>query len=176
MTAFIDRILGTCVAICTFIGGIAVVAMMVHICADVVFKYTIGKPVPATLEMVSYYYMSAAVLLPLAALERDGSLVFVEVFYDRFGPGSQRFFHVVALLLGVAYCAMLAYAAWSPALRAYAVGSYAGTLTPVSIWPTRFLPVIGFGLLALVLLAKLATLLRGGNVDVDGESTERAQP
>lgn len=170
----INRILGTCISACTFIGGAAIVVMMLHICADVVLKYTIGVPVPATLEMVSYYYMSAAIFLPFAALERDGSLVFVEILYDHFGARTRTLFHVLGLSLSVVYCVFLAYAAWSPALRAFSVGSYAGTLTQVSIWPTRFLPVVGFGLLAAMMLAKIVAILGGAPApaaadDPDGE-------
>lgn len=174
MAAFLDRVLGACITVCTFIGGAAIVAMMIHICADVAFKYTIGKPVPATLEMVSYYYMSAAVFLPFAALERDGNLVFVEIFYDRFGPRSQKFFHITALVASVAYCGILAYAAWNPAIKAYDVGSYAGTLTQISIWQTRFLPIIGFGLLAVVMFAKLLVLLTGGTPAQSDENSGEA--
>ncbi len=147
--------------------------MMIHICADVVLKYTIGAPVPATLEMVSYYYMSAAVFLPFAALERDGNLVFVEIIYDRIGADAQTIFHLLALVFSVAYCGVLAYAAWNPAVRAFAAGSYAGTLTQIPIWPTRFLPIVGFSLLAVVMLAKIFVILTGGTIVSGSGDVER---
>lgn len=158
----LDRILGGVTGVFTLIGAFALVAMMVHITLDVVLKALFGSPVPVTMEATSFYYMTAVVMLPLAALERHGDLVYVELFYDRMGPGIRYWLYLLVLTIGAVYCLTVAYAAWFPAMRAMRVGAYAGSLIRIEIWPTRFLPVAGFGLLGLILAWKLIiTMVKG---------------
>ncbi len=151
----------------TFTGGTALIAMMLHINIDVIGKYLFNNPAPATLEMVSYYYMAAVAVLPLAALERKGSLVYVELFYSMMPVWLKRCVLPFALTMATLYCAAAAYAAWEPAMNAYRVGAYVGSTVMVSTWPTRFLPVIGFGLLAVVLARKTVFILVRGRTATD---------
>lgn len=158
-----DRLSSSLSRFLTFIGGVALVAMMLQVNIDVVGKYFFNWPVPLTMEMVSYYYMAAVTLLPLAALERKGSsLVHVELVYDYMPGWLRRIVFPAALLLSAVYCACAGYAAWNPAMSAYEAGSYAGSIVTIVIWPTRFFPVIGFGLLALVLTLKAIGHVRSG--------------
>ena len=152
-----------------FVGGACLVAMMLHVSIDVISKYVFNHPVPLTMEMVSYYYMTAVAFLPLAALERKGaSLVHVELVYGKMSRRLRTVVLPMALLASAAYCACAGYAAWKPAVRAMRTGTYAGSDIIVSIWPTRFLPVVGFALLALVLLAKAVNVVRHG-IESEGE-------
>lgn len=144
-----------------FFGGIGLVAMMLHVTADVIGKYLFNMPVPLTMEMVSYYYMVAVAALPLAALERkSSSLVHVELVYGQMPVMLRRIVLPVALALAAAYCFSVSYAAWKPAMSAFNVGAYAGSTVTVVTWPTRFFPLIGFGALALVLALKVVVLVR----------------
>ena len=156
----VDRILRHLVRAFTVLGALGLVAMTVHVNVDVAGKYLFRAPAPATIEMVSYYYMAAVAMLPLAALERRGSLVHVDLVYQTLPAPVRRILHPAALFVASAYCAAAAYAAWGPAVRAWSVGAYAGTSVTVITWPTRFLPVVGFGLLAAVLAVKAAGLPR----------------
>ena len=51
-----------------WIAGIALVAMMIHICIDVVANLILGTPVPLTNAAVTQYYMIAVAYLPMAWL------------------------------------------------------------------------------------------------------------
>ena len=73
------RLLGRLANALAFLGGIAVVLMMLHICADVIAKYVFNSPIPGTLEIVSNYYMVATVFLPLALVERKNAHIAVEI-------------------------------------------------------------------------------------------------
>lgn len=147
------------------VAGIGLILMMLQVTADVIGRYLFTMPVPLTMEMVSFYYMTLVAFLPLLALERKpGGMIHVELFYDWMPEGLRRWAFSLAMLLGALYCGIAAYAAWWPAVGAYATGSYVGSIYTIASWPTRFLPAIGFGLLALVYLAKLFAGLRG---DVD---------
>jgi TRAP-type C4-dicarboxylate transport system permease small subunit len=150
--------------------------MMLHVNIDVIGKYLFNMPAPATLEMVSYYYMAAVAALPLAALERKGSLVYVELFYSMMPAWLKRGVLPFALTTATLYCGAAAYAAWEPAINAYRVGAYVGSSVTVSTWPTRFIPVIGFGLLAIMLVWKTVSILVRGVTTCDeaGEAEEDA--
>ena len=156
----LDRFLRNLVRGFTAVGALGLVAMTVHVNVDVVGKYLFTAPAPATIEMVSYYYMAAVAMLPLAALERRGSLVHVDLVYQGLPPRMRRILHPAALVVAAAYCVAAAYAAWEPAVRAWSIGAYAGTSVTVATWPTRFIPVAGFGLLAAVLALKAVSLVR----------------
>lgn len=155
------------------VGALALLAMMLHVTADVVFKYVLHSPVPLTMEMVTYYYMAAVVFLPLFSLERKGAnLVHVELVYGMLSRRVRRVMLPAALLLAALFCACAGYAAWKPAMQAFKAGTYAGSLVVVPIWPTRFLPVVGFALLAICLMLKAFNAIRHG---IDEEDEEDAR-
>ncbi len=164
----LDRIL-------LFVGAVGLILMMLHVSIDVVSKYIFNYPVPLTMEMVSYYYMTAVAFLPLAALERPGSsLVHVEIVYAHMVHRIRRVVYPAALLLAAIYCACGAFAAWKPALSALRVGSYAGSIIVIPTWPSRFLPVAGFAFLAIVLVFKGIDSIRTGMVETDEVPDELA--
>lgn len=145
----------------TFVGALGLIAMMLHVNVDVAGKYLFDMPAPATLEMVSYYYMAAVAMLPLAAMERRSGLVHVDLLYQTLPRGPRRALLITALILSAAYCASVSYAAWTPAMKAWRVGAYSGSTVTVLTWPTRFLPVAGFALIALTLLLQAVALVIG---------------
>lgn len=160
--------------IITGIGALALVAMMLHVTADVFFRYMFSSPVPLTMEMVSYYYMAAVAFLPMFSLERKGTdLVHVELVYGLLSLRVRRVLLPAALLLSAIFCACAAYAAWKPAVKAMQAGTYAGSIFIVSIWQARFLPVVGFGLLAVVLAVKAFQTVRNGIHDEGAEDLLR---
>lgn len=139
----------------TMISAAALVLMMLQVNMDVIGRFIFNAPMPLTMEMVSYYYMVAIAMLPLANLERRGkSLVHVELLYGLMPATLRHWVLVLALLVSAVFFAYAAYAAWKPAMMAYQIGAYAGSITKIAVWPTRFFPVIGFSMIALVLFLK----------------------
>ena len=63
------------------LASLFLLVMMLHVCADVALKYLMSRPIEGTLEIVSYYYMVAAVFLPLAFVELTRSAVAVDLFF-----------------------------------------------------------------------------------------------
>lgn len=152
-----------------FIGAVGLILMMLQVTVDVVGKYFFHAPMPLTMEMVSFYYMSAVVFLPLLTLERRGSsLVHVELVYDRLPRRLRAGLLPLSLLLSALYCGAASWAALQPALVAMHRGTYAGSSFIVAVWPTRFFPVAGFALVAIALVAKALTVLLKGIDAVEG--------
>jgi TRAP-type C4-dicarboxylate transport system permease small subunit len=135
------------------LGAAGVIAMLVHITAYVILRNFASSPVPATVEIVSHYYMIAIAFLPLAWAERRGEMISIEIFshfmVGRIGRINEIF---VALVTGGAYLA-LTYTTWTVAMREFTARSYVISLSvAIPVWPTYFILPAAFALAALVAL------------------------
>ncbi|PJK27495.1 TRAP transporter small permease [Minwuia thermotolerans] len=160
--SFIDRWLARATNLTTVIGAIAVVLMMVHITVDVVGKFILFLPVPATITLVSNYYMVVVAFLPLALAERRNSHISVEVLTEQFSPGVQRHIHGWTCLYSAVIFSLLTYRSFLDAVDKYELGSFImEQSTKVPIWPGHFLLPLGAGLMVLMLLLRFANYLSG---------------
>ena len=66
-------------------GGLAILPMMLHVATDVALRNLVNRPVPATYEIVTHYYMAALAFVALAWLERIRGMIAVEVTGSLFG-------------------------------------------------------------------------------------------
>ena len=142
-----------------WLAGISTLLMMAHISADVALKYLINWPIPGTLEIVSAYYMVAAVFLPIAIVELYRSSIAVDTVYQ-FLPRSLKFFCMILVFVTSAVVYMtLAWTSWGDALRSFAVGEVIMGNIAVSVWPSRFLMPVSLLLAGIVCLWHLSRLL-----------------
>lgn len=153
----------------TVVGGTCLLLMMLHVTVDVLMKYLFSYPIIGTLEIVSYYYMVAAVFLPLAAVERKHAHIFVEVFTQSLPARPQSLINGVAVLLGAAYVAVLTWQTGVEAVRQTAVlEAWDATFFDIPVWPTRWFLPIGCGALTLfMLLHGVRDLVQGITVQSD---------
>lgn len=144
-----------------YVAGAAILLMMLHVSADVLFKYLLNLPIVGTLEMVSQYYMVAVVFLPLAAIEFRREHILVELFTIRFGKRAVAALDSFSCLLAAVFSGCVT---WMSAIEAYR-----RTLTfdlvdavyyRIYVWPTRWFLTIGFGLFTLVLILHFFQFLR----------------
>ena len=149
-------------AFLALLGSVGVVVMLVHICAYVIGRHVAASPVPATVEIVSNYYMVLIAFLPLAWAERRGDMISVEVFGHLFrGPLRRLDAAFVAAVTALAY-SILAYTTWLVAMREFAVRSYVISLSmTIPVWPSYFILPLSFGLAMIVCLLRLALVLAG---------------
>lgn len=145
-------------AIC---AGIGVLAMMLHVCGDILWRIFAGSSLPATVEIVSYYYMVLVAFLPLAWVERKRSMITVELLEFALSPALQRISDALVAIAGCCIYAVLAIATWQTALRNYDTGTFVIALqAKIVTWPGYFLPPVGFALAALILVVRLLQILR----------------
>lgn len=141
------------------VTAIPMLAMMVHVTLDVTLKYTVGLPIQGTLEIVSYYYMVAIVVLPMSFVEWSRQSISVDLFYQMMSFRMQVAIMAFVLLLCAAGYGFLAWISLTDAMEAFARREIAqGTIT-IYIWPTRFLLPIALSVSALVCLVHLLRLL-----------------
>ncbi|WP_343079982.1 TRAP transporter small permease [Ostreiculturibacter nitratireducens] len=144
------------------IGALGVVAMLLHVGADVVARNLFDRPIPATNEIVSRYYMVLIAFLPLAWVERGNAMVSVELLDMAMPPGLRRVSDLLVALIASVIYAAIAWVTLQSALSEWRVGSFVDVLgREVPVWPTYFLPPAGFCLAALVTLLRAAHSVRG---------------
>ncbi|MBX3576692.1 MAG: TRAP transporter small permease [Rhizobiaceae bacterium] len=164
MRATIDRAVTSISSGLALVGALAVVIMLVHISAYVVMRIFFASPIPATVEIVSSYYMLAVAFLPIAWAERRGEMISIEVFSGLFPPLMKRL--LVPLFVAVvtfgAYV-ILTYTTWLVAAREFQAGSFVMSLNrAIPVWPGFFMLPIGFALAALVAFYRAVALLAPG--------------
>ena len=91
------------------IGIAAVGLMMFHITFDVIGKYLFNAPLPATLEIVSHYYMVVVVFLPLAMVEKRDAHISVEVLTQNFSDRWQKVILAATWILSGVFFTALTY-------------------------------------------------------------------
>lgn len=166
MAAF-ARLTSRAMNLTAVVAALGALVMMVHICAEVVLRTFFSAPIPATVEIVSRYYMVVLAFLPIAWLERRRGMVSVEAIDFLLSPAVKRGWDVVVALVSAVIYAGLAYTTWLMALKNYATGTFVMALDwVVPVWPTYFVPPLGFA------LAVLVTLLRA--IVIAGSDDESA--
>lgn len=132
------------------IAGICIVLMMVHVSVDILMKYIFNLPIQGTLEIVSYYYMVAAVFLPLAAVERNHGHIFVEVFTQHLSPRWIASIDGFASVLGVVYVSILTWMTGLESVRqTRALEAWDAVFFDIPVWPTRWFLTFGCGAMVL---------------------------
>lgn len=138
------------------LGAVGVVAMLVHITAYVILRQFLHSPVPATVEIVSYYYMILIAFLPIAWTERRGEMISIEIFAHLLTGRIGRINEIFVALVTSGVYAMLTYTTWIVAMREFSARSFVISLSVViPVWPGYFVLPVAFA------LATLVTLYRG---------------
>lgn len=142
MLASLDRILDRIANALMFVGGVAVTLMMLHIGADVIGKYFFNYPIPATLEVVAWYYMVATIFLPVAYIQLHQKHLMVELFTRAMPPRPMALLEGLVCLLGFAYVATLVVLTFEGAMVETENGAaHDVTYFDLPVWPSRwFLP------------------------------------
>ena len=152
---------------------LALVAMMVHVNADVFGRVLLDMPLQGTIEIVSHWYMVALAFLPLAYVERLDGHIDVELLTYVQSPRVRRINLALAKLVAAAFYALLACVSFDRALEKWAIGEYAMGSIAFVIWPTRFFIPVGVGLLVILLVIKSVRILV---LAEDQEGRQRTDP
>lgn len=155
MIKLIDDAVGVIARALLAIAAVALVLMMVQVFADVAGKYFLNAPVPLTIELVEFYYMTAVVFLPLAMVERRDGHINVELIYTGLPRVGKRLLEILGYLFGIAFYGMLTSRTWEVALKKYEIGEFSLGSYSIDTWPSRFIIPIGAGLIVIVLVLKL---------------------
>lgn len=142
-----------------WVAGISMVLMAAHVSFDAFGKYLFSTPIPATLEVVAYYYMPAVAALAIAHVQINDGHVSLTMLFDSFPKAMQRAVLVVNGILMIAFIGLIAWLAGREALRKFDIGEYMFGEYPIIIWPGRFIFTFGLAFMCLVILAKVLELI-----------------
>jgi TRAP-type C4-dicarboxylate transport system permease small subunit len=161
------------------LAGLCFCLMAVHVTTDVLMKYIFGRPIVGTLETVTYYYMVAAVFLPLVAVEAERRQVAVELFTSFLPVRALAALDAVIKLVLMGYVGLMAWAGYVSALRQTRVLEVAQSVAfQIYIWPSRWFVVIGCGAMLVYLflhfIEDLLHALTGRRISLSETAAEGA--
>lgn len=138
------------------LGTLGIAAMLIHVTLDVVLRSTMSYSIPATLEIVTRYYMVTLALLPLAWVEHQRNMIAVEAVTDVLGERFKAWTDVLVAVISLLIYFIFMVATWTKAVEQFERGAYVMSLDfPMPVWPTYFVIPISFGLACLVCLIRL---------------------
>jgi TRAP-type C4-dicarboxylate transport system permease small subunit len=125
-------------------------------------RHVASAPPPATVEIVSYYYMVMIAFLPLAWAERRGDMITVEVFQHLMPRALKRWVDVLVALITFAAYVALTWTTWLVATREFTSRSFVISLSvALPIWPGYFVLPVAFALAAAVALYRAVKVVAG---------------
>jgi TRAP-type C4-dicarboxylate transport system permease small subunit len=153
---FLENIVRWLTSVGAFVAVTGTLLMMMHISADVIWRALSGARLPATVEIVSKYYMVILAFLPLGWTELRRGMITVDLLdpilrASRVRPINDFLINVVSVLV----YAGLTYTTWHIAVKEFESGSFVMALnTPVPVWPGYFMLPFGFALAAVTILLR----------------------
>jgi len=160
-----ERLVEKLGAVASVIACILCATMALHIAVEAAARTLLDMPLPGTVAIVSHYYMIAVTFLPLALVERRDANVSVEIVVQHFPEAVQRTIQALGWLLTACAFGLLTWVSWIEAIRRQSIGTYVmESGREIILWPTYFMPALGFGLATLVLIGKiLKFIIRDGS-------------
>ncbi|MEO4043487.1 TRAP transporter small permease [Hoeflea sp. CAU 1731] len=143
----------------------ALVAMMVHLGADILLRNIAARPLDGTLEVVAGLYMPFVVFAALSATHLNREEIRVDLVGNFLPQTAVMLLDRAAQLLMAICAAALAWLTASHAMRAFDIGQRieAGSLV-IPLWPGKAIVTTGFVLLAVAALVRLFGKADNGSV------------
>ena len=148
-----DSLFGRLVDGLNAVGSIVIGLVMLLMCADVVMRDLANRPIDGVAELVATSII-VIVFLQLPATLRHGRMSRADLFLDPLlqrRPRAGRLLRALFALVGVAACAVIAYATWPLLARAWTDSEFWGVegVFTFPTWPMRAVVVLGAALAAL---------------------------
>ncbi|WP_218938150.1 TRAP transporter small permease subunit [Billgrantia lactosivorans] len=124
------------------------------ICQMVFMRYVVGVSTSWQTEF-TIFSVTAAMLLGSPYVLLTGGHVAVTVLPDKLGGMPKRIMNLMASLVGLAFCACLAYAAWIYVFEAWHGGWTTGTVWNPPLWPAVLPMAVGATQLTLQYVAEI---------------------
>ncbi|GAB3677120.1 TRAP transporter small permease [Salinisphaera aquimarina] len=146
------------------IASIAIVLMMLHVTTEVVLRVGFRAPASGTIEIVSYFYMVAAVFLGIFVAAWQNAHIRVDVIANLFSRPLQRVTDLLAELITVVFFAFFAWGLARTALqKTHQHEAVDAVFAHLTVWPTRWVAVVGLVLALCAASWRLARMLAGAD-------------
>lgn len=125
------------------VAAAVIVVLMLHMVVDVAGRFLFNKPIPGTLEIVTFWWMPIIVFLSLGWAQQRGEHITVTLLTERLSPAWRRFAESCGDVLSLVVVAILAWYTFEGALKGFEVGQSSIGSVSVPIWPVKFIAAIG---------------------------------
>lgn len=144
------------------VASICAVVMCLHVSAEILSRSFLGRPLVGTIEVVAFFYMVIVSFLPLAFVQMQRAHISVDVLANILPVWLLRFIDLIANIVTLGVVAIVSWAAYTMAVRQTGFGeSTRAGLFSLPIWPSRWVVVAGFSIMALVLAIQIYATLMG---------------
>lgn len=133
--------------------GVLVVLMMLHVTAEVLLRVGFGMHIPGTMEVVTYYYMVAAVFMGIFSCTTEDGHIRVDVL-AQFLKGKVRLVvEMIGLVVMAVYFAIFSYGLYLQAVKSWSRSETVDAIfLELPVWPSRWIAVLGVVLSVLAVL------------------------
>lgn len=135
------------------LASVAILAMMIHVTADIVGRLLFNRPITGTLEIVASYYMVACAYLPLGYVQLQRSHMVIELFTQGLSQRALTGLDLVSSLLGTVFLGLMTWQTCLVAIDKSVVGEAVdATFYEIPVWPSRWMIVAAAGVTTLILI------------------------
>ncbi|MEO4045193.1 TRAP transporter small permease [Hoeflea sp. CAU 1731] len=156
------RIINTVSTALASVGAVAVILLMLHVCADVVARNVFVVAIPGTSDIVARYYMIALTFLPLALTEQKLEMISVDLVNSVLPNVFQKLLLRAVALISVGVYGVLGYLTWLTAIKSFHAGTFIMVEnTRIFVWPTYFMLPLAFAAAGFICLMRCICAVPG---------------
>ncbi|MCX7567988.1 TRAP transporter small permease [Sulfitobacter sp. F26169L] len=171
----IGKVLSTLAKAASFIGTLCVIAMMLHVTADVVGRYVFNAPISGTIVVVANYYMILLVFLAIGVAEEKRAHISVEFVTDMMPQRVQNGFSVFSGILTAAVITILMIAGYNEAIKKTNIGATMEQgSSMIEVWQSYWAIPVGAGLMVLIAAYRVIATVTGARNGLN-ETDENAK-
>jgi TRAP-type C4-dicarboxylate transport system permease small subunit len=145
--------IGLCIGL-NYIAVAVVFLMSLWICADVVGRYFFSHPIAGTTELVKAMII-IIVFLSVPFTWQQGRHIRTTLILDRLSPRKRTGLEILIGLLALGVFASICIFSWDAAWESWSLREFDGDQLRVPVYPSRFIVMIGAGLLVIQLTVEL---------------------
>lgn len=142
-----------------YISVLIIFLTAIWISADVLGRALLNRPIPGTTELVQVGIL-AIVFLGVGYALHQGRHIRTDVLVRRFPPAIAHLCTALGCVIGAVIFSIVCVFGWEQACQAWSVQEFEGVQLQVPTWPSRFIMVLGSGLLLIQYLIDLVKALR----------------
>lgn len=143
--------------ISAYLAAVMFIAGVLVICQMVFTRYVLGMSTSWQTEF-TIFSVTGAMLMGSPYVLMTGGHVAITILPDALGGITRTLMRLIAALVGLAFCAVLAFASWVYVVEAYQFTWRTGTVWNPLLWPALLPMALGTSLLTLQYVAEI---LRG---------------
>lgn len=130
------------------VGSIAIILLMLYTSGDVMGRYLLNSPLPASFEL-STILLVVIVYFSLASVQASRGHLRLEFLCRRFTLRGQAGVLILSSLIGLFLFTIIAWQGWQWALRAWQMGEHYEGIWRIPYFPSRLILTIGAFLLCI---------------------------